>query len=54
MIFLNKEEIIQINKNAIKLYGGSFGIRDVNLLESSVAFPINNFYYSNPLQLCGN
>ena len=37
--FLTTEEIIKIHDHAVSEYGGISGIRDMNLLESSVGAP---------------
>ena len=41
--FLTIDEIIEIHRNQIKLYGGSIGIRDLKLLESAVCMPQSGF-----------
>jgi len=41
--FLTIDEILTIHKNQIELYGGSLGIRDLNLLESALAMPQAGF-----------
>lgn len=41
--FITIDEIINIHKNQIELYGGSNGIRDINLLESAIAMPQSGF-----------
>ena len=41
--FLTLAEIIEIHKNQIELYGGSHGVRDMNLLQSAVAQPSASF-----------
>lgn len=38
-IFLGLDEVIEIHSNQIDLYGGSPGIRDIELLQSAVAMP---------------
>ena len=43
MFFLNVDEVIGVNKSLIKKYGGSLGLRDKSLLESSV-FSIQHHY----------
>lgn len=45
MFFLDIEQIVQINKLQIKRYGGSYGVRDRNLLGSSVFAPQNYYFY---------
>lgn len=37
--FLTIEQVLEIHKNQVELYGGSTGIRDLNLLESALAMP---------------
>ena len=41
MISVN--EVLQLHNNSIRDYGGSFGIRDINLLESAVIRPFQSF-----------
>ncbi|PJZ59448.1 type II toxin-antitoxin system death-on-curing family toxin [Leptospira adleri] len=41
--YLSYEEILYIHKNQIEGYGGSYGIRDKNLLESAIAQPLSGF-----------
>ena len=41
--FLTIDEIIEVHKNQIYLYGGSYGIRDLKLLESAVFTPQSSF-----------
>ena len=42
-LFLTLAEVIEIHKDQIGLYGGSFGTRDIHLLESAVAQPQASF-----------
>ncbi|MCI0530151.1 MAG: type II toxin-antitoxin system death-on-curing family toxin [Nitrospira sp.] len=42
-IFLDVDEVIQIHTDQIKRYGGSSGIRDLDLLQSSMAMPQSGF-----------
>jgi death on curing protein len=37
--FLDKETVLYFHSDQIKIYGGSYGIRDENLLESALARP---------------
>ncbi len=37
--FLTLAEILLIHQNQIELYGGSYGLRDLNLLNSAIAMP---------------
>lgn len=41
--FITLTEIIAIHDNLISLYGGSFGIRDLGLIESALARPQASF-----------
>ncbi len=36
MIYINVDEVIKLQEKSIFLYGGSYGIREMNLLKSSV------------------
>ncbi|OLC31799.1 MAG: death-on-curing protein [Armatimonadetes bacterium 13_1_40CM_64_14] len=38
-IFLGLEEVLEIHHDQIKRYGGTAGIRDLDLLQSSLAMP---------------
>ena len=54
--FLSLAEIILIHENQINAYGGSSGIRDINLLSSAIAMPeaqfsgqyLHNDLFDNP------
>lgn len=43
-IYLSKEDVIAIHKNIITEFGGLHGIRDNNLLDSSVMRPKTGYY----------
>lgn len=43
IVFLTKDQILHLHRNAIKDYGGSDSIRDKNLLESALAQPKATF-----------
>ncbi len=43
IVFLTKDQILHLHRNAINDYGGSDSIRDKNLLESSIAQPKATF-----------
>ena len=43
IIFLTLAEVIEIHADQIERYGGSSGIRDINLLSSAVAMPYASF-----------
>jgi len=38
-IFLTLDEVVEIHRDMIERYGGSAGIRDLDLLESAIAMP---------------
>ncbi len=40
---ISNEDILQLHKLSIEKYGGSHGIRDISLLESSIARPFQTF-----------
>jgi len=44
MRYLTLEEVLILHDHQIKIYGGSDGIRDINLLESAVSRPQTSFY----------
>jgi death-on-curing protein len=41
--FLTLEQVFQIHKNQIELYGGENGLRDMGLLQSALAMPSSGF-----------
>ena len=43
MICLTRDEILLIHERLIKRYGGSYGIRDENLLDSALNIPFQSF-----------
>ena len=43
MIILSKEQVIKLYDDLIDETGGSFGVREENLLESALAVPFQNF-----------
>ena len=43
ILFLTLAEVLDIHKDQIARYGGSSGIRDMNLLSSAVAMPYASF-----------
>ena len=46
IVFLSLAEVVEIHANQIQRYGGSEGIRDLNLLSSAVAMPYAFFHAS--------
>ena len=46
IVFLSLAEVVEIHANQIQHYGGSEGIRDLNLLSSAVAMPYAFFHTS--------
>jgi len=42
-IFLSVDDILQIHQDQIGSYGGTYGIRDINLLRSAAAVPAVTF-----------
>jgi len=42
-VFLRFDEVIRIHRDQLERYGGSPGIRDINLLKSAVAVPTASF-----------
>ena len=41
--FLTLSEVLQILEDQIKNYGGSYGVRDINLLSSAIYMPESSF-----------
>ena len=41
--YLNLDVVLAIHDNMIELYGGSFGLRDLGLLQSAIARPQTTF-----------
>lgn len=46
-IWIQKTAVLSIHDELIRLYGGSFGVRDEWLLESALGKPMNLFHYEN-------
>lgn len=44
ILFLTLAEVVEIHSDQIKRYGGSHGIRDMNLLSSAIATPHASFH----------
>jgi len=42
-VFLGLDEVVEIHRDQIERYGGSTGIRDIELLQSAVAMPSAGF-----------
>ena len=42
-VFLSISEVTEIHKDQINRYGGTTGIRDLNLLQSALAMPASGF-----------
>jgi death-on-curing protein len=47
IVFLETEDLIEINKKVVKDYGGLSGVRDISLLESACHNPQNLHFYQN-------
>jgi death on curing protein len=43
VIYISVEEVLFIHDQAVKRFGGSFGIRDIGLVKSAVARPLASF-----------
>lgn len=43
VVFLSLSEVLQIHRDQIARYGGTAGIRDLDLLKSAVGVPMTNF-----------
>ena len=43
MVFLSLNDLLESHQNQIDTYGGSYGIRDIGLLESAIAQPEVSF-----------
>lgn len=43
LLFLELDEVLEIHRTRIELYGGSYGVRDQGLLESAIAQPKQQF-----------
>src|SRR5580692_9224146 len=43
ILFLTRDEVVEIHRDQIERYGGSLGIRDEGLLQSAVAMPEASF-----------
>ena len=42
-VFLKLDEVLALHREQIELYGGSAGVRDMNLLLSALAMPAATF-----------
>lgn len=47
IIFLEIQDVIAINARSIKDFGGTCGVRDIGLLESSLNNPKNLYFYKD-------
>ena len=51
---ISLEEVMQLHNKSIQDYGGSYGTRDINLLESAIARPYQSFgdveFYPTPFE----
>lgn len=47
VLFLRKQEVLQLHTLLIDKFGGSHGLRDEGALESALAAPENRAYYEN-------
>jgi len=53
LLFLSKQEVLDIQRKLIEKFGGSYGGRDEGALESALAAVENRAYYENlPLAAC--
>ncbi|HEX3034347.1 MAG TPA: type II toxin-antitoxin system death-on-curing family toxin [Thermodesulfobacteriota bacterium] len=53
MLFLRKQEVLDIHTNLIEQFGGTHGIRDEGALESALAAAENRTFYENAgLHIC--
>jgi death-on-curing protein len=50
-LFLSEEQVLGIHAEQIKLFGGSPGLADANLLGSAVAQPQNAYFYGGKRSL---
>ena len=45
MLFLRKDEVLEIHRRLIEEFGGSFGLRDEGLLDSALLAAANRHHY---------
>ena len=45
-VWLNPEQLIEMNRNLVADTGETFFVRDLALLESAAASPQNHFHYT--------
>ena len=45
-IWINEKDVLEIHDRLLRLYGGASGVRDVNLLRSASARPLQHFGYA--------
>src|SRR5271170_1304048 len=49
--WIDEQDVIAIHRRQIAEHGGSDGIRDMGLLQSAVARPLNAFHYNQVVSL---
>lgn len=49
---INKEEVLIIHDEVLKLYGGATGVRDMGGLESAIARPFQTFSETDLYPTC--
>ncbi len=45
--FVEVDEVLALHDDSLRLFGGTPGIRDENLLRSAIAQPLSDFFYGN-------
>jgi len=54
-VFLGLEEALEIHRDQIERYGGSFGLRDMGLLQSALAMPQagsgGQYFHADPYEM---
>ena len=46
-IWIDEKAVLEIHVRLLGLYGGASGVRDVNLLKSALARPLQHFAYAD-------
>ena len=53
LIFISKEEALELHHDSIERFGGSYGLRDEGAFESALRAAENRHYYENTdLKIC--
>jgi death-on-curing protein len=51
-VWVEKEALLLLHRESLRLFGGASGLRDEGLLDSALARPLNRFAYEDQRDLC--